>query len=127
MGQGQQSLTGRHIVEQRTLLVSSMGSDHRAGNQCRSGDRLGGETSADLGHHHHHLDRTGLLGLEAESENADLGQLLPDLAAPAQFGVDSLVPTLGVVTASQHVAGGVGEHLLFVGQVKVHGRVPIFL
>ena len=127
MGEGQQPLTRGHIIEQCALFRGSVGCDYRAGNQCCCRHGFGGQSPTDLGHHHHDLDGTGLLRLEAEAEDADFGQLLPDLTAPTEFGVDDLVAALGVVGAGQNVARGVGQHLLLVGQVKVHRRVPIFL
>ena len=59
------------------------------------------------------------------AEDADLGELLPHLGAVARSGVhrrvDHGVARLdGAVAAQQHVAGGVGQHLLLFGQVKVH-------
>ena len=74
------------------------------------------------GHHHHHLDLAAGLLVEAEAEDADLCQLVPYVAAPAEFGVGDLVAALEVVATGQQISGGVAEQDLFVGQLKVHGR-----
>ncbi len=125
MGEREQPLTGGHVVEQRALRVGAEFGDHATRNQRRRRDRLGGQPAADLGHHNHDLDRAGFLGIEAQAQDADLGQLPPHVAAPAESRiercVDDLIPTLGVVAAGQHVARGVGQQLLLFGQVKVHG------
>ena len=127
MGKGQQPITSGHIVEQCALWVGTVSGDHRAGDQCCRRDGFRRQPTTNFGHHRHHLDRSGLIRVEAQSQDADLGELLPDFPAPAEVGVDGLVPAFGVVAAGEHLTSGVGQHLLFFGQVKVHRRVPISL
>jgi hypothetical protein len=88
-------------------------------------DRFGRQPSPDLVEHHHDLDLSGLVRIEAEAENPGVGQLTPDLAAPAEIGADDLVAALRVIAARQQVAGGVAEQGLLVAQLKVHGCLTI--
>ena len=127
MGKGPQPLAGGNIVEQCALFVGTVGGDHRAGDQGCRRDGFRSQSATDFGHHRHHLDRSGLIRVEAQSQDADIGELLPDFPVPAKVGVDGFVPAFGVVAAGKHLASGVGQHLLFFGQVKVHRRVPVFL
>ena len=75
MCQREQRLTFRHLVEQLSLFIVAEFGDQHAGNQRGLRDRLRGQSPPDLGEHHHQLDLAGLLRIEAESEDPDLGEL----------------------------------------------------
>ena len=118
-------LAGRDIVQKLFLLIGAQFGDQRAGRQRGVQDRLGGQPAPNLGEHGHDLDLARLIRIEAQAENAGVGELAPDLAAPAQIRADDLDAALRVVGARQQVAGGVAEQGLLVAQLKVHGCLTI--
>ena len=94
----QQSLTFGDLPEQFFLGVAADLGDDRAGPERGVHDGFGCQPATDFGEHGDHFDLAGLLGVESKSENPGFGQLRPDLAAPAQLGVDGLDAAFGVVT-----------------------------
>ena len=122
MCEPEQHPPGGHVVEKRPLLGATPFRDEAAGRQRRENDGLGRKSPPDLSHHHRDLDLSAGVLVEAEPEDPDLGQLVPHLAAPAQFGVGDLVAALLVVAARQQIAGGVTQQSLFVGQLEIHGE-----
>ena len=121
----EQDLTGRDVVEDGLLLVGAQFGDQAPGDQRGVGDGFRRQALACLGQDHHVLDRTGFLGVEPEAEEADLGELVPDLAAPAEVALGHLVELGDVVAAGQHVARDVAQELLFFSQIEVHGWLTI--
>ena len=89
VGEGEQPLARGHLVEKRraAAAVPTLG-DQRTRAQRGVQHRFRRQPAADLGQHHLHLDLTAGVLVETESEDADLGELLPHVAAPAEFGVD---------------------------------------
>ena len=61
-----------------------------------------------------------VLLVEGEPEQAELGVLLPQLAAPAEVGVEQLQAGVRVVALVEQAVHRVGEQALFLGQVEVH-------
>ena len=94
------TLARRHVIEDLLLLVGAQLGDQTAGDQRRLRQRLRRQPPADLGHHHHDLDLTCLVGIESKAKQAHLRELLPHLAAPAEFTVGDLVVSGDVVVAA---------------------------
>ena len=114
VGEGQQAFAGGDLVEKRALPWRAEFGDQRSGPECPVQHRFGGQPPADLGEHHLDLVLPAGFLLEAEPQDADLGQLFPHITAEAE-------PTLGVVGTGEQVAGGVAEQNLLFAELKVHG------
>ncbi len=120
MREGQQQPALGYLVEELLLLVGALLGDDRAGRQGRVQHRLRRQPATDLGEHQHDFELPGLQGVEAQPEDAGLGQLPPHLAAPTQVGLDDLIAPLGVVVVRQQIPGGVAQQFLLVAELKVH-------
>jgi hypothetical protein len=92
-------LAGRDVVELFFLGVGAQLGDQRTRSECSVQDRFGGQPAPGLGQHDHDLDLARFVRVEPEAENAGVGELAPDLAAPAQIGADHLVAALRIVGA----------------------------
>ena len=120
MGERQQPLAGGDLVEQGALLFGSGLGDQRTGPERGVQHRFGRQPPADLGEYDENLDLPAGVLVESETENTHLGELLPDVAAPSEFGIEGLEPTFGVVLTRQHVPGGVAEQDLLFTELKIH-------
>ena len=89
MREGQQPLTRGDLVQQFLLRVAAQFGDQRTGRQRGVHDGFGRQPAADFGEHRHDLELPGLLGVEPEAQDPDVGELAPHLAAPAEIGARS--------------------------------------
>ena len=87
-----------------------MRGDDTAGNQRGGGDRLGGQSAAHFGHDGQHLDRARVV-VESQSEDADFGELLPQLAAQEIADAQIVVAT-----------GSAGTHAGILVGLAAHER-----
>ena len=70
-----QNITRSDVVEQLLLLFGAHLSDEAAGDQRSACDRFRRKASTDFGHDGRDLDLARLLGIQAEPEDAHLGEL----------------------------------------------------
>jgi hypothetical protein len=96
--------------------------EHGGGHESL-GQRLHHQTAAQLLHDHHHIDRAlaqaAILLGHGEGRQAQLGQLVPDLAREAALFGNALAALEGI--ALVHPAGhGIAQLLLVVGKIEIH-------
>ena len=61
---------------------------------------------------------------EQGTQNAEFGQLRPDVRAEARVAVQDAVAFLGRIAVAQETPQRVLQHLAFFGQIEVHFRPP---
>ena len=124
VGERQQPIAGRGVVQQLALFGVPQFGDHATGMRAAAAIGSGRVGAPPRSGDNHDLDRTGLSGSKSQPQDADLGEVIPrDPPAPPRDRNDlSCFGFFGVVRARQDVACGVGEKPLLVGQIEVPRR-----
>ena len=75
-------------------------------------------------HHQHRVDRaraqSAMLFGHVQRSQAETGELSPQLAAPAVLRLQDLAPRLERIVLAHEAPHGVGEQLLFIGEIEIH-------
>ncbi|MNF47971.1 hypothetical protein D3C84_291860 [compost metagenome] len=125
-GDRQLQLAADHHRQQAfVLLGAAQLLQQAAGVDLRLQVGLQAQAAAQLGHDQHVVHAAAAeaaVGLgEGHAAEAQLAQLLPELAAEARLAAVEVLALLEAVAVAHQTGHGVLQHLLLFGQFEVHG------